>query len=168
VQTPLDIFDSAARNKRMTGVQTKNVRGSFIALSAMLLVGCGAAPPKMLWLSTDGQRVTENTTLKNQFDSDGATCLDDRRKAADSGTFISGGLANIAAIADRSRETDSDQQACMAQRGYLMVAEDQASAKQAELAAAAAEKKRQQEAAEIEAAKPAPKKRSPSKTKPAT
>jgi len=139
-----------------------------IVAVSIALAGC-ASEPKTLWLRTDGQRATDNPVFKTQFELDGTACLEERKNAHQSSmTLASGGLASIAAAIDRSSATDTVQQGCMAEKGYLLVPEDQALAKQAELTAAAAEaeQKRQQEAAQ--AANPPPRKRPTRKTKPAT
>jgi hypothetical protein len=80
--------------------------------------------------------------------------LGERNKANLSGvTFTGGGLSGIAAAVDRSNAADTVQRGCMAEKGYLLVPEDQAAAKQADLAAIAEEKRKQEAAA---AAPPAP------------
>ncbi len=58
---------------------------------------------------------------------------------------------------DRSNAADTVQRGCMAEKGYLLVPEDQAAAKQAELAAIAEEKRR----LEAGVAAPLPKPRKP-------
>ena len=124
----------------------------IVAVCAML-GGCAAAP-KMVWLRVDGQTVRENPVLQTQAEIDGTSCLGERNKAALSGvTVASGGLAGAMAAADRSAAADTVARGCMAEKGYLLVREDEAEAKRAELARVA-ELKKQQEAA---AASPAPK-----------
>ncbi|MCA6109613.1 hypothetical protein [Bradyrhizobium cenepequi] len=116
----------------------------MVALCAAL-GGC-AAQPKMLWLRADGQRAAGNPALVTQFELDSTACLGERNKAALSGVTVSGGgLAGVAAQIDRSNAADTVARGCMAEKGYLQVPEDQATAKQAELAAIA-EQKRQSEA----------------------
>jgi uncharacterized lipoprotein YajG len=135
------------------GISKMRVLG-IVALCAAL-GGCAAAP-KMLWLRADGQRGSENPVLKTQYELDATACLGERNKANLSGvTFTGGGLAGLAAAQNRSDAADTVQRGCMAEKGYLLVPEDQASEKQAELAAIA-EQKRKQEAA---AAAPPPKTR---------
>ncbi|WP_143029470.1 hypothetical protein [Bradyrhizobium brasilense] len=131
---------------------------AILALCAGL-IGCAAAP-KMLWLRADGQRASDNPVLRTQFELDGTACLGERNKANLSGvTVTGGGLAGVAASIERSNAADTVQRGCMAEKGYLLVPEDQADAKQAELAAIA-EQKRQQEAAaaaaQAKSRKPAP------------
>lgn len=122
------------------------------ALCAAL--GGGAAAPKMVWLRVDGQTVRENPVFQTQAEIDGTSCLGERNKAALSGvTFAGGGIAGAVAAADRSNAADTVARGCMAEKGYLLVREDEADAKRAELARVA-ELKKQQEAA---AAAPAPK-----------
>ncbi|MBR0696743.1 hypothetical protein [Bradyrhizobium lablabi] len=117
------------------------------------LGGCAAAP-KMLWLRADGQRASDNPVLRTQFELDGTACLGERSKANLSGvTVTDGGLAGIAAAAERSQAADSVQRGCMAEKGYLLVPEDQAEAKQAELAAVA-DLKRKQDGAPVATSSP--------------
>ena len=126
----------------------------FAAVAACVaLAGCATAP-KMLWLRADGQRASDNPALRTQFELDGTACLGERNKASLSGVTVSGGgLAGMAAAADRSAAADTVQRGCMAEKGYLLVPEDQAEAKQAELAAIA-EQKRQQDAPPFVSGKP--------------
>jgi uncharacterized lipoprotein YajG len=125
----------------------------IVALCAAL-GGCAAAP-KMLWVRTDGQHIRDNPVYAGQFEVDGTVCLGERNKANLSGvTFTGGGLSGIAAAQNRSVAADSVQRGCMAEKGYLLVPEEQSEAKLAELAAIA-EQKRQQEAAAVASTRPA-------------
>lgn len=135
-----------------------------IAALCVALGGCAAAP-KMVWLRVDGQTVRENPVLQTQAEIDGTSCLGERNKAALSGvTVASGGLAGAMAAADRSNAADTVARGCMAEKGYLLVREDEAEAKRAELARVA-ELKKQQEAA---SAAPAPKPKKTSAQKPSS
>ena len=72
---------------------------------------------------------------------DRTVCQGELQKANVSGvTFTGGGLADALAIAERSEQVNQVGQGCMAGKGYVLVREDQAPAKQQELAAIAAEK----------------------------
>jgi hypothetical protein len=118
----------------------------IVALCAAL-GGCATAPP-MLWLRADGQHIRDNPVYAQQFEMDGTICLGERNKANLSGvTFTGGGLSGIAAAQNRSVAADSVQRGCMAEKGYLLVPEDQGEAKLAELAAVAEEKRKQEAAA---------------------
>lgn len=115
-----------------------------VVATAIFVTGCAAAP-KMTWVRVDGQRARDNPVLATQFEVDSTSCLGERNKANLSGvTVTQGGLAGIAAAAERGAAADTVQRGCMAERGYLLVQEDQAEAKNAELAAAAELKKRQE------------------------
>ncbi|MGA2056619.1 MAG: hypothetical protein ABSG88_15055 [Bradyrhizobium sp.] len=130
----------------------------YVVLCAVL-VGC-AQQPKMLWLRADGQRASDDPALRTQYELDSTSCLGERNKANLSGvTFANGSLAGLAAAQNRSDAADTVQRGCMAEKGYLFVPEDQAPAKQAELAAIAQQKRQQ----ELAAAAPAP---TPPKRKP--
>lgn len=124
-----------------------------IVAACVALAGCAPAP-KMLWLRADGQRASENAALRTQFELDGTACLGERNKASLSGvTVAGGGLAGVAAAVERSEAADTVRRGCMAEKGYLLVPEDQAAAKQAQLAAIA-EQKRQQEVSSTAHGKP--------------
>ncbi len=119
-----------------------------LALSAM--VAACASAPKMTWVRVDGQRARENPVLATQYEVDSTSCLGERNKASLSGVSVaSGGFAAMAAAADRSNAADTVQRGCMAEKGYLLVQEDQAEAKTAELAAVAIQKKQQEAAATV-------------------
>jgi hypothetical protein len=125
----------------------------IVALCAAL-GGCAAAP-KMLWVRADGQRGTENPVLRTQYELDATACLGERNKADLSGvTLTGGGFSGIIAAQNRANAADTVQRGCMAEKGYLLVPEDQAIQKQAELAAIAEEKRKQEAAAAAEQAKP--------------
>jgi hypothetical protein len=125
-----------------------------IAALCAALCGC-AAQPKMLWLRADGQRAVDDPGLRTQYELDTTSCLGERNKANLSGvTFTGGGLSGLAAAADRSNAADTVQRGCMAEKGYLLVPEDQAPQKQAELAAIAEQKRQQEIAANAPPTKP--------------
>ncbi|MBJ7405941.1 MAG: hypothetical protein JHD07_22565 [Bradyrhizobium sp.] len=101
-----------------------------------------------------------------QFEVDRTACLGERNKAALSGVSVaSGGLAAAVAAQERSNAADTVGQGCMAEKGYLLVREDEADAKRAELARVAELKKQQEAAAAAPAAKP---KKPASATKPSS
>lgn len=136
-----------------------------LILSAALccaLGGCAAAP-KMVWVRVDGQPAKDNPVLRTQYEVDATACLGERNKAALSGvTFTSGGIAGAVAAVERSDAADTVARGCMAEKGYLLVKEEEAAQKGAELAAIA-EQKRQQEAAAATAAASPKAKRSAAK-----
>jgi hypothetical protein len=118
---------------------------AVLAVVAMVSAGC-AQQPKNIYLRVDGQSGRNNPVLAQQYEVDSTMCVGERNKANLSGvTVASGGFAGLAAQIDRSNSADTVQRGCMAEKGYLLVPEDQAEAKQAELAAVA-ELKRKQEA----------------------
>lgn len=140
-------------------------RLGFVVLCAAL-AAC-AQQPKMLWLRADGQRAADDPALRTQYGLDATACLGERNKADLSGTtFANGGLAAAVASAQRSNEADTVQRGCMAQKGYLLVPEDQAPARQAELAAIAAQKRQQEAAAVAAPTAPPLQKRKPPPPKP--
>ncbi|WP_142251678.1 hypothetical protein [Bradyrhizobium sp. UNPF46] len=132
------------------------MRNLGIVVLCAALGGCAAAP-KMGWVRVDGQSSRDNPVLQTQFEVDRTSCLGERNKAALSGVSVaSGGLAAAMAAQERSNAADTVGQGCMAEKGYLLVKEEEADAKRAELARVA-ELKKQQEAS---AAAPAPGQRS--------
>jgi hypothetical protein len=120
------------------------MRGFVMSLVACVALSACAQQPKMTWLRADGQRSLDNPAVKTQFELDSTACLGERNKAALSGvTFTGGGLAGLAAAADRSNAADTVARGCMAEKGYLLVPEEQAEAKRQELAMIAQQQKAQ-------------------------
>ena len=118
------------------------MRTSLVAVlaSAVLTAGCAQ---RVAWVRVDGQRVSLDPVMAQQFEIDRTICTGEMQKANVSGvTFTGGGLAGLAAAVERSNAVGQVAQGCMAQKGYVMVPEDQAAAKAAEFAAIAEEKKR--------------------------
>ena len=87
---------------------------------AALVAGCAAASQNMTWIRGDGRAVLGDAVLMRRFDVDRTICFGERQKAA----------------------VDAIARGCMAQRGYLLVPQNEAAARSAELAAIAAEKAR--------------------------
>lgn len=111
----------------------------------------------MIWMRTDGQSAANDPVLAQQFQVDKTICLGEREKADLSGvTVTQGGIAGLAAAVNRSNEADAVGQGCMAQKGYMLVREDQAAAMQQQFAAIAAEKAQRDAAAAAAAAPPSP------------
>jgi hypothetical protein len=99
----------------------------------------------MVYVRLDGQRGAADPVLAQQFEVDRTVCAGEMQKANVSGvTFSGGGLAGIAAQAERNNAVGQVAQGCMAQKGYLFVPKEEAEAKTAELAAIEAEKKRRE------------------------
>jgi hypothetical protein len=102
----------------------------------------------MQWIRTDGKRAAGDPVLAQQFDVDRTVCLGERQKAALSGVTIgSGGWAAAVAAQDRSNSADAVAKGCMAEKGYLLVPEEEAETRRAEMAAVAEEKRKQEAAA---------------------
>src|ERR1700742_191522 len=132
----------------------------IVALGAAL-GGCATAPPPMEWVRTDGQRTKETATLEQQFEIDRTVCLGERQKASLSGVaVVNGSLGAALAARDRNASADAVARGCMAEKGYLLVSQDEAEAKRQEMAAIAAQKRQQELAA---ATTPAKRKPAPSK-----
>lgn len=127
---------------------------------AFCLGSCATAPP-MSWLRTDGRPSASDPVLAQQFQLDKTICLGEREKADLSGVSVTqGGIAGMVASQNRSQAADAVAQGCMAEKGYVLVRQDEAAAKAAEFAAVAAEKQAEQALPPPAAsAKPAPKKK---------
>jgi hypothetical protein len=101
-----------------------------VLLASATLAGCASEPPQpppraqMVWLRLDGQRGAGNSALTRQFEADRTACL---------GTTPQGNGLN--------QPVDAAARACMADKGYIQVPEDQAEAKRRELAAANAQRR---------------------------
>lgn len=125
-----------------------------IVVLCAALGGCATAP-KMLWVRSDGQSVRANPVLQTQIELDSTSCLGERNKANLSGvTLAGGGISGIVAAQNRSDAADTVQRGCMAEKGYLLVPEDQAAEKLAQLAAIAEEKRKQEAATAAAQSKP--------------
>lgn len=106
------------------------MRSFALALAAVALSGCAA---KTVYLLADGRAPVSDPVLNQQFEMDRTVCQGELQKANLSGSLRDWGIERGAAVSQVG-------QGCMAEKGYVMVREDQAAAKQQELAAIAAEK----------------------------
>jgi hypothetical protein len=113
----------------------------LFAASLLVSVGLTGCASKSVFLLADGRLPASDPVLNQQFQMDRTVCQGELQKAN-----LSGSLRDWGAV---SRGTAVSQvgQGCMAEEGYVMVPEDQVSAKQQELAAIAAEKARREAAA---------------------
>jgi hypothetical protein len=113
-----------------------------LAFAALALAGCAQ---HMLYLRADGVAPGSDPVLNQQFEMDRTVCNGDMQKANLSGvTFAGGGLAGAVAAANRGEAAGQVGQGCMAEKGYVLVREDQAPQMQQQLAAIAAEKARRE------------------------
>jgi hypothetical protein len=114
-----------------------------------------AQQPKMLWLRNDGRMAANDPVLSRQFEIDRAVCSGDTGKAGlvalNPMQATDGGGYNNKAGRERGALASDVMRGCMAQKGYMLVREDEVQAKSAEYAAAAAQQARQ----EAEAKQPA-------------
>jgi hypothetical protein len=110
----------------------------LVMAMAIAVSGC-AAPIKSIFIRVDGQRGSEVPALAAQFEIDKQICAGEAQRASLSGvTFAGGGLAGAIAQSERNNATLDVGKGCMAQKGYLLVPEDQAAARTAEFARIAA------------------------------
>jgi hypothetical protein len=97
--------------------------------------------PKMLYVRADGQKAGQNPVLRQQYEMDATVCLGEMQKANLSGvTFADGSIAGAIAAGQRSDAAGQVARGCMASKGYVLVPEDQADQKAAELASINAQK----------------------------
>jgi hypothetical protein len=111
---------------------------AILMVAALILAGCA---PHMTWLRADGVAPSADPVINQQFEMDRTVCQGELQKAN-----LSGSLRDWSAIS-RGSAVNQVGQGCMAQKGYVAVPEEQAVAKQQELAAIATEKARREAAA---------------------
>jgi hypothetical protein len=76
----------------------------------------------MVWVRTDGQRITGDPVLTQQVQVDLTICQGELQRANLSGVTVSGGgMAGIAAAIERGEAAKQVGQGCMAQKGYAHV-----------------------------------------------
>jgi hypothetical protein len=113
---------------------------------ASAVLGC-AQQPKTVWLRNDGRMASSDPLMSRQFEVDRAVCSGDTGKAGlvalNPIQATDGGGYNRAAGAERGALASDVLRGCMAQKGYMLVREDEVAAKSAEYAAAAAQQARQ-------------------------
>ena len=96
----------------------------------------------MIYLRADGQVPASDPVLKQQFEMDRTVC-----RICRAWSLQVEDLLALSPSPGRAQEADQVGQGCMAGKGYVLVREDEAAAKQQELAAIAAEKSRRNAAA---------------------
>jgi hypothetical protein len=119
------------------------------ALAAIIVAGCATQPPpRMVWIRTDGQG-TSDPVRAQQFEIDRMVCNGDTSKAGLAGlnpvTPYKGGYS-VSVDAERTALSNNVMHGCMADKGYVLVREDEAEARTAQFAAVAAEKVRREAA----------------------
>lgn len=126
------------------------MKNRWARLGALLvsvgLTGCA----KSVYLLADGRMPASDPVLNQQFEMDRTVCQGELQKANLSGSLRDWGVIS------RANAVGQVGQGCMAEKGYVLVNEDQVAAKQQELAAVAAEKARRDAAAVAPPPPPAP------------
>jgi hypothetical protein len=116
------------------------MRRALFALSAgLLLAGCQttASSENLLWLRTDGQRMSGNAALQARAHADLAYCQTQVLATGPSGIDLNAGAISSRAASDPGNAAAiSAARACMGSRGYALVPESQAAATLASYAAA--------------------------------
>jgi hypothetical protein len=119
----------------------------LLVCMAIVFGGC-AEPIKSVVIRSDGQSMADNPVLRHAYTTDELVCIGEMQKASLSGVTVTGGggLANYIAQSDRNSAANAVLRGCLAQRGYVIVREDEAAAKTAEYRALAEAAARQQQA----------------------
>lgn len=101
----------------------------FAAIAVVVsATGC-AIGPQMVVVRTDGQSIRENQKLQQALDIDRKVCEGETQKASLAGVTIGGGsVGGLAAAIERQEAARTVMIGCMAQRGYVLVPEEQAAA----------------------------------------
>jgi hypothetical protein len=110
---------------------------------ASAVLGC-AQQPKTVWLRTDGRVAANDPVMSRQFEVDRTVCSGDTGKAGL--TALNPGTSdkyNGAVAVERGALSNNVMRGCMAEKGYVLVREEEVSAKAAEYAAASAQQARQ-------------------------
>lgn len=93
----------------------------------------------MVWLRTDGVRVSQHPELAAQFDVDKTVCQAEIQRAELAGLTVGGGgISGAIYQAQRNAAGGDVGRGCMAERGYVQVPEEQADEEAAKFARAAA------------------------------
>jgi hypothetical protein len=119
------------------------LRSAIVLAAALALGACSSMVARFAYIRGDGQDISADPALTQQFNKDSAACQSERHRGG--GSYDVRYSDNIAANGDAVQD-------CMEEKGYIVVMERDADAKQQELAAKAAEKARR----EAEAAAPPP------------
>ena len=119
------------------------LRSAIVLAAALALGACSSALTRFAYIRADGQDISADPALTQQFNRDNAICQSERHRGG--GGHDSRYTDNIAAQGDAVQD-------CMEEKGYIVVMERDADARQQELAAKVAEKARR----EAEAAAPPP------------
>ncbi|MFM9848908.1 MAG: hypothetical protein ACKVP3_17295 [Hyphomicrobiaceae bacterium] len=95
---------------------------------AISLMVTGCAQQKLVAIRTDGQPMRGDIVLSHAYETDHAVCTGEMQKANMSGTvFHNGGLVNAIAVhAERKGQADDVMAGCLAQKGYVIVSEEEA------------------------------------------
>jgi hypothetical protein len=108
------------------------MRSALVLITALSLLGC-AAQPKQTFIRTDGQTSKVNPAVVQQFEIDKTVCEGETQKANLSGASYCSGVVGCAAEgASRGNAMQAVAKGCMAQRGYVLVLEEEAEARAAE------------------------------------
>jgi len=124
------------------GARMKRASAS-IAL-AILAGGC-AGTINSVAIRTDGQPIAGNPVLQHAYETDEAICRSEMQEASMSGsTFSNGSLASLVNQMERQDLATEALRRCLAQKGYVIVRQDEAAAKSAEFQTVAEAARQQQ------------------------
>jgi hypothetical protein len=116
-----------------------------IAPIFLTLVLAGCASPQV-WLLADGRLPSRDPVLNQQLEMDKTVCRGRAQAANVSGVMVNNSLAGAVARANAVGQVG---EGCMAEKGYVLVPEDQVPQKSEELAQIAAMKANAQKTAEV-------------------
>jgi hypothetical protein len=120
-----------------------NIKFVCALVIAGAVVGC-AQQPKTAWLRTDGRVAANDPVMSRQFEVDRTVCSGDTGKAGL--TALNPGTSdryNGAVAVERGALSNNVMRGCMAEKGYMLVREDEVPAKAAEFAAASEQARRE-------------------------
>jgi hypothetical protein len=110
----------------------------MIAAAGVLCSSC-AAPAPMVAMRLDGRSMRDDPVLMQQFTTDTIVCRGETERANMSGAvFATGGFEAAYAEAQRQNSAATVMAGCMAQKGYIYVAAQEAETRAAQLRSTAA------------------------------
>jgi hypothetical protein len=117
--------NDASKDRPPALAPRRGMSRAILLLGAVALAGCAQ---KMVYLTTDGRAVAGDPALSQQLALDRVICENEMAKSVQGGDHGDGSSTRGVEVARVGDE-------CMAEKGYVAVRQDEAAAKQRELAA---------------------------------